>query len=439
MTYDEAVAFWYARVNYEAKAAAPTDLKLERMRALLRRLGDPHLRLRVVHLAGTKGKGSTAALLEAAVRAAGYRTGLFTSPHLERVEERIQVNRELITSGELAARLTEIRPHAEAMERAGAAPTFFELTTAVGFLHFAYRRVELAIVEVGLGGLFDSTNVVDPVATAITSIGLDHQAQLGHTVELIAAQKAGIIKPRVPVVLGPLDAGPRRVILGIAKSQRAPVVDSTGIDLGDLNVGLAGEHQRENAKIALGLIRVLRQSGLAIGVGPIQAGFSGVDWPARVEILNERPRVVVDSAHNVPSVVALLRTLESGENAAQILACREKRHLVFAVSGDKQYREMLALLLGHFGVIHLTRFATSMRSVDPDELATICKDYKHSTRITTHPSGAEAWEVAFAAVPSDGAICVTGSAFLAGELRTVVLTSLGRLRKAEDGAKLGRP
>ena len=438
MTYDEALAFWFARVNYEARAAAPDDLKLERMRALLRRVDDPHLKVRCVHLAGTKGKGSTAALLEAAVRAAGYRTGLFTSPHLERVEERIQVNRELITHGELAARLTELRPHAEAMERHGAAPTFFELTTAIGFLHFAYRRVELGILEVGLGGLFDSTNVCEPVATAITSIGLDHQAQLGPTVELIAAQKAGIVKPRVPVVLGPLDPGPRAVIGAVARSRAAPVVDSTALDLDTTTVGLAGEHQRDNARVALGLVRELRRAGLAVPDPAVRAGFGGVEWPARVEIVSERPRVVIDSAHNVPSVMALLRTLEIGETAAQIAARREYRHLVFAVSGDKQYREMLALLLGHFGVIHLTRFATSSRSVDPQELATLCKNYKTPTRVQVHPSGADAWRAALSSVPPDGTICVAGSAFLAGELRTVVLGNLGRRRKPENGAELVR-
>ena len=212
MTYDEALAFWYGRINYEVRSAGPGDLKLERMRALLRLLGDPHDRVRLVHVTGTKGKGSTCAMLASVLRAAGYRVGLFTSPHLEHVEERIQVDGVPISHAELAARMEEVAAAVRQLEGGGPPITFFEIGTALGFLHFWYRRCDIAVIEVGLGGRFDSTNVCSPLVSVITNVGLDHTAQLGKTLEEIAYQKAGIIKRGVPVVSGVTQDGPRAVI-----------------------------------------------------------------------------------------------------------------------------------------------------------------------------------------------------------------------------------
>src|SRR5207247_4248793 len=223
MTYDEALAFWYERIDYERRTPQPGDLKLDRMRALLHRLGDPHEQLRFVHVAGSKGKGATCAMLESVLRHAGYRTGLFTSPHLEDVRERIQVNRELIPKDELTACMQIVKPAAEALAAEGQPPTFFEVGTAVGFLHFLRHGVDIAIIEVGLGGQFDSTNVITPLVSVITSISLEHAAMLGETVEAIAFEKAGIIKPGVPVVSGVTEPGPKAVIERVAKERGAPV------------------------------------------------------------------------------------------------------------------------------------------------------------------------------------------------------------------------
>src|SRR5437870_1001733 len=182
MTYDEALGFWYGRTNFEVRAAGPADLKLERMRALLKLLGDPHDRVRLVHVTGTKGKGSTCAMLASVLRAAGYRVGLFTSPHLEHVEERVQVNGVPISHAELAARMGEIAPAVREIERDGSSGlTFFEIGTALGFLHFCHRRCDVAVIEVGLGGRFDSTNVCNPLVSVVTNVGFDHTAQLGTT------------------------------------------------------------------------------------------------------------------------------------------------------------------------------------------------------------------------------------------------------------------
>jgi dihydrofolate synthase/folylpolyglutamate synthase len=431
MTYDEAIAFWYGRMNYEVRAAAPADLKLERMRALLRLLGDPHDRLRAVHVTGTKGKGSTAAMLAAVLRAAGYRVGLFTSPHLVHVEERTRIDGEPITPAELAARMAEIAAAVRHLE-AGPfpPPTFFEIGTALGFLHFVYRRADAAVVEVGLGGRFDSTNVVNPLVSVITSVGLDHTAQLGDTLEEIAYQKAGIVKPRVPVVCGVTEPGPLGVIERVAAELHAPLdlagrdfshdyrpgdpptarLSTARTDYGRLPLGLLGEHQAANAATAVAVVERLRGVGLIIPDAAVAKGLAGVRWPARVEVVSRRPAVVLDTAHNVPSVEALTRTLREAVPAAG------RKHLVFAVSSDKPYPEMLARLAEYFDAFHFCRYGTNPRSVPPEQLAAAVP----AGRAVVHPSAAAAWAAARSAAGPDDLVCVAGSVFLAGELTEAV-------------------
>ena len=430
MTYDEAIAFWFGRINYEVRSATPTDLKLERMRALLRWLGDPHDRLRIVHVAGTKGKGSTAAMLAAILRAAGYRVGLFTSPHLVRVEERIQVYGAPITPAELAARMAEVAPAVTALE-AGPPPhpTFFEISTALGFLHFVSRRVDVAVVEVGLGGRFDSTNVCRPVASVITSIGLDHTAQLGATAEAIADQKAGIIKPRVPVVSGVTQPGPRRVIRTAARAAASRLVQlgwdftyryrsapGAAVEVGDrwYDLGLLGEHQAANAAVAAATAGVLRDAGLSVPDAAVARGLRDVRWPARIEVVGRDPAVVLDTAHNVPSAEALAATLRES------LPVPGRKAVVFAVSSDKQYPEMLRALAGYFDHFHLTRYGHNPRCVPPERLAELLRDLAPGRSVSVHPTAAEAWQAARSAAGPGDLVCVTGSMFLAGELFAAV-------------------
>jgi dihydrofolate synthase/folylpolyglutamate synthase len=203
VTYEEALAYWFRHVNYELRPPEAADLKLDRMRALLACLGNPHQRLRILHIAGSKGKGSTSALLATILQRAGYRTGLFTSPHLSRLEERFQINGQLIEPNEVAELLSVIRISVEqSLAFEDRPPTFFELTTALGLLHFLKHRCEAVVLEVGLGGRLDSTNVCQPVVAVITSISYDHTRILGDRLEQIAWEKAGIIKPGRPVVSG---------------------------------------------------------------------------------------------------------------------------------------------------------------------------------------------------------------------------------------------
>ena len=322
MTNNDPIAWWYSLIDYERRVPQPDDLKLEQMRALLRLVGDPHRRLRIIHVAGSKGKGSTSAMLAHVLRTAGYRTGLFTSPHLVSVEERIQIDGEPIPSAELAALLIEIR---EALTPE-VNPTFFEVCTAAGLLHFVRRRVELAVLEVGLGGRFDSTNVVSPILSVITSISYDHTKVLGDTLAQIAFEKAGIIKPGKPVVSGVLAAEAVPVISRIAAERRSPLLQlgrdfefsyqsgtlngiSSRVNVrtnrrvwAEMELGLLGPHQAANAATVVTCVEELKCAGLHIRESDVREGLKSVCWPARVEVLSQHPKVILDCAHNGASI-----------------------------------------------------------------------------------------------------------------------------------------
>ena len=305
------------------------------MRRLLRRLGDPHLGLRVIHIAGTKGKGSTAALMAAALSAAGYRTGLYCSPHLHRLEERYCIDGRPASPDELVELVDEVRAVVEQLEvddreLRHRGPTFFEITTAMGLLHFARRRADAVVLEVGLGGRLDSTNVVHPAICVITSIALDHTRQLGNTLSAIATEKAGILKRRRPAVSGVVAYDPRRAIRRVAAQRRCPLRE-LGVDFAfdsiaprlplvrptrgsvrvqtwrtnweTLDLPLLGSHQAHNAAVALAALDLLAEvePSLEVGRGAVVRGFAALRWPARVEVLGESPWLVIDGAHNVAS------------------------------------------------------------------------------------------------------------------------------------------
>jgi dihydrofolate synthase/folylpolyglutamate synthase len=369
------------------------------------------------------------------LRQAGYRVGLLTSPHLVRVNERIQVNGVPISDAELAARMAEI---AAAEAHLSDRPSFFEIGTALGFLHFAYRRCDLNVVEVGLGGRFDSTNVIEPLVSVITSVGLDHTAQLGQTLEAIAFQKAGIIKRLVPVVSGVTEAGPAKVIASVASVESAPLTilncdfdfsyhpSKTGRPLSTIRVsrndyvslplGLLGRHQAMNAAIVAETVERLREAGVSIPGTAVTAGLTNTNWPARIESVAQRPEIIVDSAHNVPSIAALVQTL------AESVPVSGRKICLFAVSNDKPYVEMLALLAPAFDELILTRYGHNPRCVPPERLAEALSNIDPAKRCRVVPTASDALNEAKAHAKADDLICITGSFFLAGELRSLPVT-----------------
>lgn len=429
MTYDEAIAFWYGRIDYERRQPKPGDLKLDRMRSLLSRLGDPHHRVRCVHVAGTKGKGSSSAMLASICRQAGYSTGLFTSPHLTDISERVQVDGVPMSRVELAARMAEVAVAVNQMDQLNDpanSPTFFEVITALGFLHFDCRRVDLAIIEVGLGGRFDSTNVCEPLVSLITNISYDHMAILGNTLAEIAFQKAGIIKRGIPVVSSAEAPEAVAVIRQVANDVKAPLWQ-IGTDLhadyrgahthiqtptlaADFQVGLVGQHQAINAAGAVGVACRLRQAGMTIPERAIQAGLRNVRWPARLERLQVEPTVIVDCAHNVASIQALIDAIQT------VYRIPGKWYIIFAASNDKQIREMLHELTPVVGEWHLTKYISNPRSAETQQIADWLLELG-ITATTQHPHPEAAWQTVRALLTADDGVIVTGSVFLAGELR----------------------
>ena len=437
-TFSPEEAFWYGLINYEQQTPAPGDLKLDRMRELLARLGDPHDHPRIVHVAGSKGKGSTAAMLAAVFRSAGLRTGLFTSPHLVDVGERFQVDGRPVARDELRALLRSVRDAAGTPPLSGL--TFFEVATAVGFLHFRNEHAGAVVLEVGLGGRFDSTNVCLPAVAAVTSISHDHTALLGDRLASIAAEKAGIIKSGRPVVSGATAPEARAVIEQTARDRSASIrqLDAdfryhygqgrvtadavrrprVGVTTDrrrwpELEVNLLGEHQAANAAVAVAVVEELRGQGWDLPDSAVAAGLAGVEWHARLEVVARRPMVVLDCAHNVASAYALAQTLRSSFPPA-------RRLLVFGCSADKDLTGMFRELAPHFATAFFTRYTTNPRAVPSEQLAGAWHAAGGGLA-TSCPTPEAAWEAARAAAAPDDLICITGSVFLAGQLRPLLV------------------
>lgn len=389
--YNQALDYLYSFVDYSLKHSselAKADFNLDRMFALMKSLGDPHTKYPIIHVAGTKGKGSTSALCAAALGAAGYKVGLYTSPHLEDYVERIRVDGEPITHEQLIELVDEVKPHVAQIEKL----TTFEITTALAFLAFAKYGVNAAVFEVGLGGRLDATNVVTPKVSVITSLSYDHMAVLGNTLALIAGEKAGIIKDGVPVVSAPQKDEALEVLLRVAsskgcaftlvgrevkfeggeaglKGQRLKIDDrrQTTDDgramvngqssIVELQIPLLGKHQLENAATAYTALKV---SGIPITDEQIQKGFSQVQWRARFEIARLDPPVIFDSAHNQDSFEKLSETLDEYFPGKPV-------YLIFGASEDKNIPGMFAAMKPKIKRIIITR-ADHPRALSVDHI-----------------------------------------------------------------------
>jgi len=401
MTYQGTLDWLYA-----LDASLGMDFRLERLGPVLDRLGDPQRAFPAIHVAGTNGKGSTAAMLHSAYDGAGHRVGLYTSPHLFSFRERIRVGREMIAERDVTARVGEVR---RAMDDTGVALTFFEIATLVALLEFRGAAVDLAVVEVGLGGRLDATNVVDKACTVITSIGLDHRAQLGDDIESVAWEKCGIIAPGVPLVTGELDLDARAVVAREVKRAGSPWIHY-GRDFGPRDVGgsegagLAGEHQRRNAGVAAAVVRQLEHR-FAVSSADLAEGLATTRWPGRLERLDAHPTVIVDAAHN-PHAASCLRT------ALDALAPARPRVLLFGAMHDKDWSEMLCRLLPAFDHVVLVPVA-QRRSYDPADAVALVRGLRPAT---VAASAADGMAQARGLAGRDGTVVVTGSIFLVAEL-----------------------
>jgi dihydrofolate synthase/folylpolyglutamate synthase len=381
---------------------------LDNISAIVTRLGHPERSFASVHIAGTNGKGSVTAMVDAALRAAGHRAARYTSPHLVDLSERFVVDGRPVARDALVSAVADVRDVVESLRADGTLdvqPTFFEVT-AVAFELFRRARVSVAVLEVGLGGRLDATNVVDPIATAITSIAFDHQRYLGDTLREIAIEKAGIIKPHVPVVLGALEPEAAAAIEQVAAERGAEVIRATPADASGLALGLAGAHQRTNAAVAVRLLTLLDARGIPVPPEAIADGLARPQWPGRLDLrrLPDGRELLLDAAHNPAGAAALASYLESDARARQ--------PLVFAVMRDKAIADMFAVLLPRVSRLVVTR-ASNARSAEPEMLADIARATAPELAIAIEPRVEDALASAWRGSPR---IVVAGSIFLLGDV-----------------------
>jgi dihydrofolate synthase/folylpolyglutamate synthase len=422
MEFSESVDYLYSLGN----EILAMKLGLETIRSLCLELGSPQDSFPAVHIAGTNGKGSTAAMTEAILRAGGVRTGLFTSPHLISITERIRVGGEPIPPDQFAMLGGRVRAAGERLVESGrlpAPPTFFEQVTAIAFLWFAEQRVELAVLEVGMGGRLDATNICRPLVTAITPVGLDHQQYLGDTLAAIAGEKAGIIKPGIPVVVAPQEPEAQVVILARAEECGAPVIDG-GVEVEpvshtpdlrqwvefrtergsfDACLSLRGRHQAINARTAIAIVEVLRSTGLSIDTEAIVAGLENCYWPGRLD-LRSGPlgrTILIDGAHNEAGAVVLADFLRE--------CCRRRPlTLIFGAMRDKDVAKIGEQLFPLFEQIIVTGIANP-RALDPAEIV-VAGEVERAAGLL------EALEIAGRVTPPEGLIVVAGSLYLVAEV-----------------------
>ena len=415
MSYESALEYIHA-VRWQGHRPG-----LSRTRTLLAALGNPYKQLKFVHVAGTNGKGSTAAMLDSCLRAAGYHTGLFTSPFINRFNERIQVDGQPIGDEELEQLVERIRPAADAMAEV---PTEFEVITALGMLYFAQKHCDIVVLEVGLGGELDSTNVIDPPECAvITALGMDHVKELGPTLGDIARAKAGIIKPGSPVVSYGGAPEADAVIAAAAEAQGAPltVVDFDRLRVGEgslealhfdfdglenLTLPLVGSYQPRNAAVAITALRVLRGRGWQIPDEAIRQGLANVRWPGRFEVLRADPVFLLDGSHNAHGMRATVESLKTRLPGQKFV-------FLLSIMADKDVDEMLDLLLP-LADQFVTVTAHTPRALPAEELASrIAQRGGRAEAAGSIPEGVRR----AIALAGKGPVCALGTLYFSGEVR----------------------
>jgi dihydrofolate synthase/folylpolyglutamate synthase len=428
--YRQALEYLYSFVDFsmqKAETYSPARFRLERMEELNASLGYPTGEFPSIHVAGTKGKGSVCVLCANALHQSGYKVGLYTSPHLDDYAERIQINGEFISHSDLVDMVENIKPYVATIPEL----TTFEITTALAFAYFQQQRVDAAVIEVGLGGRLDATNVVRPILSVITSISYDHTHLLGNTLAQITAEKAGIIKPGIPVVSSPQAEEAGLVIAQVAHERGSQLfivgrdipfkeeshslegqtfsvwMDGNHNEPINLSIPFLGTHQVVNAATAYGALRIFDKSGLPIKQEAIQKGFSTAFWPGRFEIIQKSPPVILDCAHNRDSALKLRQTLDEYYPGKPVT-------MVFGASEDKDIEGMLLELMPRVEKL-ITVKSFHPRAIEPEKLVKMAEPYGHPALCVDHIP--DAMELSLTLAGAKGLVLVTGSIFVVAEAR----------------------
>lgn len=431
MNYRQAEQYLSRLVDYEKiphVSYAQPGYSLRHVKYLLRLLDNPHLSVPTIHIAGTKGKGSVAAMIARVLALSGYRTGLYTSPHLYTLRERIRVNGDLISEAEFASLVARLKPHIEEVNRSPGyfCLSFFEVLTAVAFVYFTEKKVDFQVLEVGLGGRLDATNVANPQVVVITPISRDHTEILGEGLEEIAREKAGIIKPRCPVVSSPQAEEVSRVVSDVCRRKEAELVQvgrdvvwhSVAADLNRqsfvvegrkgvyrLTIPLLGDFQVENAATAVAALEVLGDRGVSLSVEALAAGLAEVSWPGRFQILSHKPVVLADGAHNVASMRRLVGNITAYFGYKQLF-------IVFGTSVDKDIAGLAEELASLSPRVIVTRSSHPRAAPAEDAVAAFARNGVTPQVAQSVP---EALALALSLAGEDDLVLVTGSLFMAAE------------------------
>lgn len=430
MNYKEAIQY----IEYTAKFSS--KLGLERTEAILKLLGDPHKRIKCIHVAGTNGKGSVTAMVTNILMESGYRVGMYTSPYLMEFEERIQVNGENISKENLAECISKTaKVISKVISMGYGNPTQFEIITCAAFLYFYEQNVDFAVIEVGLGGRLDSTNVITPIVSAITSISYDHMQILGNTLSKIAYEKAGIIKYGIPTVLYPMEKEALDVIEEVCQKKHSKAVHvykdcvkfidcsealygrqhfkiSTKKDVYDVHLSLLGKHQLYNSAVAVKICEELIEEGVRIKKSDILNGLSTVKWPGRLEIINDNPLVVIDGAHNVDGIRMLSKNINDYFKFNNII-------LILGILKDKQVDEMIKIIVPKAKKIFVVT-PNSTRGESAEKLKD--KILYYNADCEAIDSYEDAYCRAEKCSQKDDIILICGSLYMVGDMRKMILS-----------------
>ncbi len=429
--YKKAIEYIYNLNKYGIK------LGLKNITCLLSLFGNPHLKIKVIHVAGTNGKGSASAIIHSILKNAGYKVGLYTSPHLVSFQERMIINGEYIDPGEIINLLEKMKPAINKVAQTDGCqhPTFFEVITAMAFIYFYEKKVDFAVMEVGLGGRMDATNICQPLVSVITHIDFDHMDRLGNTLAEIAGEKGAIIKQNAPVVSAEQLPEAQDVIKKIAREKNAPLYiygkevkanlncsqlkgnyfDYKGIsnEIYNLFVPLAGDFQVENTSLAIATIELLKDKGFVITKDDIIKGVANSKWPGRFEIVREKPLVILDGAHNPNGVKQFIKNLKRLIPNKKIIA-------VLGVFQDKDYAAIMKSIILQVNQVILT-MADNPRATPTAVLAEVVRQYINDENIIETKDVATAINMAFQIAQEDDVICVTGSLYTVGEAKAYFL------------------